>query len=137
MAGYSGTPLLKKLGIKEGFVTFFLKPPAHFFDLLGELPAEVVCAKKPEKSKMDYIHLFSPDMKSFLRDFPALKMALKPDGMIWVSWPKKSSKQFVDLTEDRIRVVAIENGLVDVKVCAVDEDWSGLKIVIPVKPRGK
>jgi len=134
MAGYSGAPLAKKLGIKAGFIINLVNAPEHYFELFTDLPAELEFSDDPEIKK-DFIHFFTLQKEEYITLLPALKSQLKPDGMIWASWPKKSSKVVTDITEDIIRNYAIEIGLVDIKVCAVDEIWSGLKLVIPVKDR--
>lgn len=133
-AGYSGTPLIKKLGIKEGFDVLFINPPEGYMDYLGELPAEV-SVKNKLSGKLDFIQFFAKSRAEFEKKFLQLKKALKPAGQLWVSWPKKASKIPTDITEDIIRVFALKNGLVDVKVCAVDEIWSGLKLVYRLKDR--
>jgi len=99
------------------------------------MPAGITFADN-ENFKRDFIHFFTQLKDEYLANLPLLKQLLKPDGMIWVSWPKKSSKVITDITEDIIRNYALEVGLVDIKVCAIDEIWSGLKLVIPVKDRG-
>ena len=134
-AGYSSAPLAKKLGLKEGFVLRLINHPAHYFDMFTDWPQNVTVVNSGDVEK-DFIHLFTADAKTLFAQLPVLKAELKQAGMIWVSWPKKASKVRTDVTEDLIREVALRNGLVDVKVCAVDEVWSGLKLVIPVKERG-
>jgi hypothetical protein len=134
MAGYSGTPLLKKLGIKPGFAISVLYPPGAYFEWLSPLPEKVVVKEKPT-GELDFIHVFVKDKKTFQQLFMKTKKNLKKDGMLWVSWPKKSSKVATDLDENIIRDFGLKEGLVDIKVCAVDEIWSGLKFVIPVKDR--
>lgn len=131
-AGYSGTPLAKKLGIKEGFRISLFHQPEYYFNLFTDLPAEV---KINNKAKVDFVHYFVKEEKKLLKDICKLKNAIEQNGMIWISWPKKSSKVETDITEDVIRNIALKAGLVDIKVCAVDETWSGLKLVIPVKDR--
>lgn len=126
--GYSGTPLIKKLGIKENFRVRFIHEPEGYMDLLGELPLGVKVLKRKSK-EVDFIHLFAKDEKTFLKSFLKIKDEIKKDGMIWVSWYKKASKIPTDMSEDVIRNKALSLGLVDVKVCAVDANWSGLKIV--------
>lgn len=133
MAGYSGTPLIKKLGIKEGFVVKLFQSPDSYLDLLGALPEGVVISKATRN--LDFIHAFVRTAKELERGLPTWKKQIKPNGMIWVSWYKKQSGIATDVTEDVIRNLALDIGLVDVKVCAVDEQWSGLKLVIPVKNR--
>jgi hypothetical protein len=129
MAGYSGTPLARKLGIKEGSRIFLLNAPGNYLQLVAPLPAGVQVAPQIT-SHADIVHIFSTKKEELSK---ALRISLKkmrPDGMIWVSWPKKSSKVPTDITEDTIREVALPLGLVDIKVCAVDDVWSGLKLVI-------
>ncbi len=133
-AGYSGTPLVKKLGIKEGFQAVILNQPEGYMDYIGELPAGVI-VKNKLSGTADFVHFFTSKKNEFEKKFSSLKKALKPDGMLWVSWPKKSSKIPSDITEDIIRKIALDGGLVDVKVCAVDEVWSGLKLVYRLKDR--
>jgi hypothetical protein len=133
-AGYSGTPLAKKLGIKEGFVIRLINAPTHYFDLFTDLP-EQISIQTGNKTEKDFIHFFTKDEKEYIRLLPMLKNEIKPNGMIWVSWPKKASKVATDVTEELVRNYALKIGLVDIKVCAVDEIWSGLKLVIPVKDR--
>jgi hypothetical protein len=134
MAGYSGTPLNRKLGIREKSVAYILNGPKNYFDLVSPLPAGVKIVKTP-KNDLDFIHLFATEKKDFERSFLALRKFLRKDGMLWISWPKKSSKVETDLDENIIRDFGLENGLVDVKVCAVDDVWSGLKFVYRVKDR--
>jgi hypothetical protein len=131
-AGYSVTPLVKKLGIKEHFKLLLINTPSHYFDLLVDLPKIL---EINESSPQDLIHYFTKQLSELDHELPFLKSQIKENGMIWISWPKKSAKVSTDLTEDLIREIAIKNGLIDVKVCAVDEVWSGLKLVIPVKDR--
>jgi hypothetical protein len=134
MAGYSGTPLAKKLGIKTGAKVMLLNAPDNYLQLFTDLPADVYFVGGGDVKK-DVIHFFTKQQDEFLTVLPKLMKQIKPDGMIWVSWPKKASKVVTDITEDIIRNFALEIGLVDIKVCAVDETWSGLKLVIPVKDR--
>ena len=134
MAGYSGTPLAKKLGIKQGFHINLVNAPDYYLNLFSDMPANLFFEGEDGKKK-DFIHFFTISKDEFITLLPALKQTLKPDGMIWASWPKKSSKVVTDITEDIIRNYAIQIGLVDIKVCAVDEIWSGLKLVMPVKDR--
>ena len=134
LAGYSGTPLAKKLGIKPGVKVRLINEPKHYFELFTDLPGDIDLNDDLTVS-MDLIHYFTKDQAEFKMLLPQLMSQIKPNGIIWVSWPKKSSKVLTDITEDIIRNYAISIGLVDVKVCAVDEVWSGLKLVIPVKNR--
>jgi len=130
--GYSGTPLAKKLGIKEGFKISLFNQPEYYFELFTNFPTDV---KVMNNSKVDFIHYFVKEGKQLQKDINKLKKQIEQNGMIWISWPKKSSKVETDITEDVIRDIALKNGLVDIKVCAVDETWSALKLVIPVKDR--
>lgn len=134
MAGYSGTPLLKKLGIKPGYRMYVYQPPAPYFDWINPLPENAIVQQKLSGA-LDFIHVFVKDRKTFTTVLPVGKKCLKDDGMIWVSWPKKASGVVTDLDENIIRDYGLKSGLVDVKVCAVDEVWSGLKFVIPVSER--
>jgi hypothetical protein len=134
MAGYSGTPLVKKLGIKPGFALHVIQSPTDYFNWLHPLP-EGVDIKTKLSGELDFIHLFVKDQKSFQQGFKKSRKHLKKDGMLWISWPKKSSGVITDLDENIIRDFGLKEGLVDVKVCAVDETWSGLKFVIRVKDR--
>ncbi len=134
MAGYSGTPLLKKLGIKDGYRMSVLNAPSNYFKLLGKLPQGVQILSSP-KNPMDFIHFFAQDRKDYGKRLKELKKALGSDGMIGVSWPKAASKVPTNVTEKVVRDRALKTGLVDIKVCAVDDTWSGLKLVIPVKNR--
>ncbi len=126
-AGYSGKSLIDKLGWKEGSTAIVIAPPDNYGELTGD--AGIVPRKSaPATGSFDFIHLFVKDMGSLARDLAKLEPRLATAGMIWVSWPKKTSKLFRDLTEDGVRKVCLPLGLVDVKVCAVDADWSGLKL---------
>lgn len=138
-AGYSGKPLAQKLGLKPGQRVAIIAGPASA--LAGiDAPglAERLLATRVEclpAGSFDVLHAFFTDRAVLEAALPQLRAALLSDGMLWVSWPKKSAKLATDLTEDVIRRLAIAAGLVDVKVCAVDETWSGLKLVIPVRDR--
>ena len=135
-AGYSSTPLAKKLGIKEAHIVRLVHPPADYFQLFPDWPASAKVVKD-KTSKKDIIHFFTTDSKKLFSQLPLLKDEIKQEGMIWVSWPKKAAKMKTDVTEDVIRNFALQIGFVDIKVCAVDEIWSGLKLVIPVSKRVK
>ena len=128
MAGYSKTPLVKKLGIKPGFRLILLDAPEHYGQTLGELPENVTVADTLTGS-FDFIQFFATRKETLVGRFPQLKQALTPAGTLWISWPKRVSKVETDLTENIIRDIGLDNGLVDVKVAAVDEVWSGLKFV--------
>ena len=134
MPGYSGTPLPKKLGIKSGFRTFFVDPPA---EVLTELqPALKDCERLPKrKAPLDFAMLFSTSRAQLEKEFARITEVLAPAGMLWVSWPKRSSGVKTDLDENVVRGIGLKAGLVDVKVCAVTEIWSGLKFVRRVKDR--
>ncbi len=125
---------MTKLGIKPGAVMHAVNAPPHYAELLGGLP-EGVKAIKRLRPGTDFVHIFATQEAELATALPKAKAALKTDGMLWVSWPKKAAKQATDLTEDRIRSLALKIGLVDVKVCAVDETWSGLKLVYRLKDR--
>ena len=135
-AGYSGTPLVKKLGFKPGFQVRIVQAPEYYKELLEDLPKDVEFVNN-SKTPKDLIHLFVQKKEDLIKSLYSLRKELKPNGMIWVSWPKKSSGMASNVTEDDIRKEAIQNELVDIKVCAIDETWSGLKLVIPVKSRSK
>jgi len=134
MSAYSSTPLAKKLGIKNGFRIRLINEPDYYFNLFTDLPNDIkiLADKKPKKN---FIHLFVKTLSEFEKYIHELKNEIEADGIIWVSWYKKSAKIPTDVTEDKIRATALSIGLVDIKVCAVDEVWSGLKLVIPVKER--
>jgi len=134
MAGYSGTPLPKKLGIKEGSRIELVNAPKDFQSELGELPDDVQFIGRPTKS-LDIILLFVLTERALTRDFAKLAATLVSNGMIWIAWPKKSSGVATDLSEQRVREIGLNAGLVDVKICAIDETWSGLKFVYRLKDR--
>jgi hypothetical protein len=134
MAGYSKRSLVDKLGIKPGASVLILEAPKGYAKTLGPLPKDVAVAKAPHPG-LDFIHLFVTKRADLERRFVALREALAPAGMLWVSWPKKASGVPTDVTEDVVREVALAKGLVDVKVCAVDDTWSGLKLVRRLKDR--
>lgn len=137
-AGYSGTPLLKKLGVKDGQRALLIgAPDIEALDAFDGWKSvrRAKHAKKIAGGPFDYIHIFCADLDAYAEAVPALKRVLDPGGMIWASWPKKSSGVPTTLLESDVRTIAIRNGLVDIKVCAVDDVWSGLKLVIPVKDR--
>jgi len=127
--GYSGTPLAKKLGLKSGHDVCLLGAPANFRKLLAPLPDGVTFGTKIAKGN-DVVHLFTAERKVLEKTLATSRRTLNPDAMVWVSWPKKASKVPTNITEDVIREVALPLGFVDIKVCAVDEVWSGLKLVV-------
>lgn len=134
MAGASGKPVVEKLGIKPGFFIFSAGAPAAYADVVGKLPDDVTLASAA-KAPLDMVHLFVTEAKGLAARLRDYRKAIAPDGMIWVSWPKKSSGVATDLTDVVVRDTALPLGLVDIKVCAVDETWSGLKFVIPKDQR--
>jgi hypothetical protein len=128
-SGYSGTPLAKKLGIKEGFKVLAINQPDDYENLIAPLPADVTIASRAS-SNLDFIHFFTNSRDELFRGLSKYKSLIKQDGTIWVSWYKKAAKLPTEITEDTVREAALPLGLVDVKVCAVDDKWSGLKLVI-------
>ena len=134
MAGYSGTPLPKKLGIKEGSRISLVNAPKDFQSELTKLP-DGVKFLKPSTKPLDIILFFVLAERVLARDFTKLAERLIANGMIWIVWPKKSSGVATDLSEGRVRQIGLEAGLVDVKICAIDETWSGLKFVYRLKDR--
>ena len=128
-AGYSGTPLPRKLGIAAGTRMAWLRAPGGFGDLLGDLPDDVRL-KARATAPVDLVVQFVTRRSQLERELPRLREAVRPAGMVWVAWPKRSAGVPTDVTEDVIRDVALPIGLVDVKVCAIDPTWSGLKLVI-------
>lgn len=129
-AGYSSTPLPQKLGLKEGFRIRLVHPPAHYATLVGKVQ------QAPEGAKeLDFIHLFTNSRAELESLLPVCKGALAKTGMLWISWYKKSAGKPTELSETLVRDSGLGVGLVDVKVCAVDEDWSGLKFVFRLKDR--
>jgi len=133
MSAYSSTPPAKKLGIKSGFKIKLVNAPAHYFQLFTDMPEDVHVTEGKEPK--DIIHFFTKEQKELNKLLPKLKQELVQNGAIWVSWPKKAAGIPTDVTENIIRDLALSIGLVDIKVCAVDDTWSGLKLVIPVKDR--
>jgi hypothetical protein len=135
-SGYSGTPLAKKLGIRAGFKIRLINAPENYFALFTDFPGNVDILTETI-SKKDFIHCFSKDIAELKKIIPDLKSEITSNGMIWISWPKKRSGISATANEDSIRSLALATGLVDIKVCAVDDTWSALKLVIPVKSRIK
>lgn len=132
--GYSGTPLWKKLGLRAGATALVLNAPANYAALVAGHPAGVTFTDEPEPP-LAFVHLFVTARADLAARLPGLLADLEPAGVVWVSWPKKAAKVPTDVTEDTIREVALPLGLVDVKVCAVDATWSGLKLVVRVANR--
>lgn len=129
MADYSGTPLLKKLGIKPGYDVLLVNPPHYFQKLLGPLPEEARFTDINHSKPLPFIHVFCRNEKELHNLVLPLKKKLDKDGTLWVSWIKKSSRLETDITGNEVRALGLQIGLVDVKVCAVDEDWSALKFM--------
>ncbi len=134
-AGYSKRSLVQKLGIKSGFKLAILNPPQDYENTLGELPGGLILRPSLEAG-MDFIQFFSRSRKCLEAELPALKDALAPKGMLWICWPKATAKMETDLKGAIVRELGLASGLVDIKVCAVDEKWSGLKFVYRLKDRG-
>jgi hypothetical protein len=133
-AGYSSNPLYKKLGLKEGFIIKTIHPPSDYKELLGDIAGKIIFKNRASEN-LDLIHFFTNTISELEKVLPALKQQIKKNGIIWISWYKKSAGKPTELTENIIRDTALAVGLVDVKVCAVDEDWSGLKLVFRIKDR--
>jgi hypothetical protein len=129
MSGYSGTPLAKKLGIRAHARLFVRAAPDNYRALLAPLPQDVRSVRRID-ARTDLIHLFATRAAALARALRAARRAMRMDAVIWVSWPKKASGVDSDVSEDGVRALALPLGLVDVKVCAVDETWSGLKLVL-------
>jgi hypothetical protein len=129
MAGYSGTPLAQKLGIKAGQKVVRINAPVGYAKLLAPLPEAVSFTPKVTAGAR-FVHLFILERKTLEKELKRLRKSIADTGVLWVSWPKKSSGVTTDVTEDIIREVALPLGFVDVKVCAVDETWSGLKLMV-------
>ena len=134
MTGYSGTSLPRKLGLKEGFRVAIVGAPGGFRRDLGELPKNVSFVTSLQTS-LDLILFFAKSQTELTRNFSSLASKLRPTGMLWIAWPKKASGVPTDLSDSVVRKIGLDAGLVDVKVCAVNEIWSGLKFVIRVKDR--
>ena len=132
--GCSGTPLIKKLGYKAGMKAFVINAPENYFEMLGELPEDISFVKRAYK-ELDMIHWFLDSQNELLKKLESVKNQIKKDGTIWISWPKKSSGKPSDLDDNIIRNAVLDCGLVDVKVCAVDETWSALKAIYRLKDR--
>lgn len=127
--GYSGTPLARKLGMKPGFRVLVVDAPPEYQDLLAPIPAEVTFRKKAA-ADTDLAHVFALRKQGLFEQLQALRRELGPEIPVWVSWPKKASRVPTDITEDIIREIALPMGYVDIKVCAVSQVWSGLKLVV-------
>jgi hypothetical protein len=136
MAGYSGTPLIRKIGIKPGHRVYLHDDPGTFLRDLGELP-EAVKIESRLQPETDAMVCFAESEAELRKQFDRLGRKLAAHGMLWIAWPKRASGKPTDLTEDVVRAIGLKAGLVDVKVCAIDEVWSGLKFVIRLKDRPK
>ena len=128
-SGYSGTPLWKKLGIKPGSRVALVKEPDRFEALLAGMPDDVQL-KRSLRGRADCVVFFTTARRELERRLAALRRPIEPDGMLWIAWPKRASGVPTDMTEDVVREVALPTGLVDTKVCAIDETWSGLRLVV-------
>jgi hypothetical protein len=135
MAGYSGTPLWKKLGFKQGFRAGLVNAPKEFQKELAPLPDDVQIVEQPLGKSFDLIVLFADSQRVVKKEFSKLARKLVPNGMLWIAWPKKASGIITDFSESDVRRIGLEAGLVDVKICAVNEVWSGLKFVYRLKDR--
>ena len=129
MTGYSGTPLPQKLGIKPGTIAVVIDAPVDYRKLLGQVPSGVNFATRTT-GNTKFVHLFVKERGALMKHLQSLRQKVADDAAVWVSWPKKSSGVPTNITEDVIRAVALPLGFVDIKVCAVDETWSGLKLMI-------
>jgi hypothetical protein len=135
-SGYSGTPLPRKLGIKPGQRIAFLDAPAAFDDALGELPEGVDAPRAVLRGgPFDLVVAFFVERRRLEQRLPRLIAALQPAGALWIAWPKRAARVETDLTEDVVRELGLSAGVVDVKVCAIDATWSGLKLVIRLRDR--
>jgi hypothetical protein len=135
MAGYSGTPLPKKLGIKNGHIVAFIAAPDAFAEALGPLPESVQVSTSARGDDFDVIVFFVTRRRELARRFEALSKHIHMAGGLWIAWPKRASGVATDITEDGVREIALDIGLVDNKVCAIDETWSGLRCVHRLEDR--
>ena len=135
MAGYSGTPLVKKLGFKEGFCAGLVNPPRGFENELLPMPNDVSISVGTLIKPLDLIILFADSQNGLKKEFRGLARKLSQNGMLWVAWPKKASGVTTDLSENNVRDIGLHAGLVDVKVCAINDIWSGLKFVYRLADR--
>lgn len=135
MAGYSKTPLWKKLGIKENHNGLLINSPENYFELLEETPLDTSWTDQLNDAPYDFVHVFATELKTLEDGWKKWKSVLKKDGILWVSWPKGASKMETDLNGNIVRELGLKGGLVDMKVCAVDNDWSGLKFMYRKKDR--
>jgi hypothetical protein len=135
--GYSGAPLVQKLGLKAGQRVFFLNPPANYPRIIGKLPKTKILRRLPSSRAVDFIQAFFTARNQLSQIFPRLQASLAWAGILWISWPKGASKVATDLNENIVREIGLDTGMVDVKVAAIDEVWSGLKFVHRVIDRPK
>ena len=135
MAGYSKNPLWKKLGIKEGFNCFVYQTPENYFELLESIPTDSDYTDELDNAPYDFEHAFVTKQEELNQNWDQWKKAMKIDGSLWISWPKGGSSIETDLNGNIVREMGLKGGLVDVKVCAVDEDWSGIKFMYRRKDR--
>ena len=134
--GYSGTPLAKKLGIKEGFTIQVFNSPKHYIEFFVDFPDQIkIAGQSLDDNTIDFIHIFAKSLEVLEGSFTTALPGLKKNGILWISWPKKSSKIPTDLDKSLIRNFGLNNGLVDTKVAAIDKNWSGHKFVYRVKDR--
>ena len=134
MAGTSGKAVVQKLGVKPGFRIFAAGLQGAYSDVVGQLPADVTIVSRL-KAPLDMVHVFATEAAGLAEKLVSYREAIAPDGMVWVSWPKKTSGVATDLSDVVVRDTALALGLVDIKVCAIDEVWSGLKFVVPKSQR--
>ena len=134
-AGYSKKSLIQKLGIREGFKIAIINAPVDYAEKLGKLPRNVVVGDIASEGEFDYIHFFTKNRHQLETEFPKLKNKISENGMLWISWPKQTSGEKTDLEDNVVRKVGLDNGMVDVKVAAIDETWSGLKFVFRIRDR--
>jgi hypothetical protein len=134
-AGYSKKSLLQKLGVKEGYKIKIINAPLDYEKKLGKLPKNVSVTSTTPEGGFDIVHYFTVDYDQLELEFPKLKKKISKNGMIWISWPKRTSNEKTDLSDNQVRKIGLGNGMVDVKVAAIDETWSGLKFVFRIKDR--
>jgi len=133
--GYSKTPLLQKLGIKEGFKIAIINAPQDYTKKLGKLPENVSMKNTAGDGGFDLVHFFTKSRNQLETEFPGLMNKISQNGMLWISWPKRASVEKTDLSDAIVRKVGLDNGMVDIKVAAIDETWSGLKFVFRIEDR--
>ena len=134
-AGYSKKSLIQKLGIREGSKIAIINAPEDYAKKLGKLPLDVVVRGSASEGKFDFIHFFTKNQHQLEKEFPKFKNKISRNGILWISWPKQTSREKTDLNDNVVRMVGLDNGMVDVKVAAIDDTWSGLKFVFRIKDR--